>query len=111
MVDYTKPAFRDVQWNIWKGGKKLQRQLQSFYTNKRVWDRLAAANPMGPTQPAGSSTACKGCAERRDKMRNMVTQLFTPARKGNSQQRPGPWGGARHVRTRVATSTGGDRLW
>lgn len=52
MVDYTKDVMRDETWRRWKGGQKLADELKAFYTNKRVFDRLAISNPMGPTLPA-----------------------------------------------------------
>lgn len=49
MVDYTKPEMRDETWRRWKGGQKLADDLRAFYTNQRVFKRLAFQNPMAPT--------------------------------------------------------------
>lgn len=53
MVDYTKAEMRDESWRRWKGGAKLSEQLRDFYTNKRVFDRLAAdAARLGTASPS-----------------------------------------------------------
>lgn len=66
MVDYTKKELRQESWLRWKGGAKLAEDLRQFYTNKRVWDRLAAQNPLAPTAGSGGAgSACTGCAKRR----------------------------------------------
>lgn len=53
MVDYTKAEMRDESWRRWKGGAKLSEQLRNFYTNKRVFDRLAAdAARLGTASPS-----------------------------------------------------------
>lgn len=54
MVDYTQPTMRDETWRRWKGGQKLADELRAFYTNQRVFDRLAIANPMAPTVVPGT---------------------------------------------------------
>lgn len=46
MVDYTKPQYRDESWKRWKGGDQLAKDLNAFYTNKRVFDRLGAQQPL-----------------------------------------------------------------
>lgn len=49
MVDYTKKKYRQESWFRWKGGKKLADELRTFYTNKRVFDRLGQSVPMVPS--------------------------------------------------------------
>lgn len=53
MVDYTKPAMRDESWRRWKGGQKLADELRTFYTNKRVFDRLGQSVPTAAGEKPG----------------------------------------------------------
>lgn len=58
MVDYTKDVMRDETWRRWKGGTKLAEDLRNFYTNPRVFARLAAqGNPMGPSSAVAAGAS------------------------------------------------------
>lgn len=59
MVDYTKPAMRDESWRRWKGGSKLAKDLNAFYTAKRATDRIAWHNSQAGLS-AGSKPSANG---------------------------------------------------
>lgn len=83
MVDYTKKPMREESWFRWKGGDKLAAKLRLQYTTPAALARIAALNPMASNKTPG----CKGCAARREKLRQIFSHNRTRG-QGGMDRRP-----------------------